>query len=170
MPYLLSTTPKRAVTGFSLLETLVALVVLSIGLLGIAALQVEGLQLGQNALSYTKAVNLASDMADRVRANQAGILDYGEYNTFEAAGAAPANGCADDPDVVSAEQLCEPAAMAEYDVWLWRSQLGSGAGSGLPGGVGSIVLDENTDPATMYINVRWNERNETSTYALAIQP
>ncbi|MEL7449664.1 MAG: type IV pilus modification protein PilV [Pseudomonadota bacterium] len=160
----------RSTAGFSLLETLVALVVLSIGLLGIAALQVEGLQLGQNALAYTKAVNLASDMADRVRANEAGIAAYGEFSSFEAAGAEPENGCADNPDVTSAEQICDAPAMAAYDVWLWRNQLGGNAGSGLPGGVGSIVLDEGTMPATMYINVRWNERDQTNTYALAIQP
>ena len=156
--------------GFSLLETLVALVVLSIGLLGIAALQVEGLQLGQNALAYTKAVNLASDMADRIRANTAGIADYGEFNAFEPAGAEPETGCADKFGVTSAILLCEAADMAAYDVWQWRSQLGSASGSGLPGGLGSVVLDDAVEPPIMFINVRWNERNETATYAIAVQP
>lgn len=162
-------THSRA-AGFSLLETLVALVVLSIGLLGIAALQVEGMQLGQNALAYTKAVNLASDMADRIRANTAGMDAYGAFDAYDAAGNEPATGCADNQDVTSAVLLCLPDEMAAYDVWLWRNQLGGGAGSGLPGGRGSVVLDETTDPPTMFINIRWNERSETSTYALAVQP
>ena len=58
-----------AVGGFSLIEVLVALVVLSIGMIGIAAMQVEGLRFGQQAVIGTRAVGLAADIADRIRAN-----------------------------------------------------------------------------------------------------
>ena len=56
--------------GFTLVEVLVALVVMSVGMLGIAALYLEGLRAGRTALYRTTAVNLAADMADRIRANQ----------------------------------------------------------------------------------------------------
>jgi type IV pilus assembly protein PilV len=61
---------SRRVAGFTLIEVLVALVVLSIGLLGIAALYVETLRANRSALVRTQAIALASDLADRIRANR----------------------------------------------------------------------------------------------------
>ena len=60
--------------GFSLIEILITLVVLSTGLLGLAALHAEGLRSGRSACLRTKAVNLASDMADRMRSNRPAAL------------------------------------------------------------------------------------------------
>lgn len=56
--------------GFTLVEVLIALVVLSIGMLGIAALYLESLRASRAALVRTEAVTLASDIADRIRANR----------------------------------------------------------------------------------------------------
>jgi Tfp pilus assembly protein PilV len=53
----------------SLVEVLVALVVLSIGLLGIAQVLINGMRTSHAALLRTQAVNLVADMADRIRAN-----------------------------------------------------------------------------------------------------
>jgi type IV pilus assembly protein PilV len=60
----------RAAAGFTLVEVLIALVVLSIGLLGIAALYLETLRANRTALYRTQAVTLAADLADRIRANR----------------------------------------------------------------------------------------------------
>ena len=67
---------NRQAGGFTLVETLVALVVLAIGMLGIAALYVDTLRAGRSALVRTQAVNLASDLADRIRANRNPIDAY----------------------------------------------------------------------------------------------
>lgn len=56
--------------GFSLVEVLVALVVMSIGMLGIAALYIESMKSNRGAVLRTQAVALAYDMADRIRANR----------------------------------------------------------------------------------------------------
>ena len=56
--------------GFTLVEVLVALLVLSIGMLGIAALYLDSLRASRAALYRTQAVALASDIADRIRANR----------------------------------------------------------------------------------------------------
>ncbi len=56
--------------GFTMVEVLVALVVLAIGLLGIAALLLNSLQSGRTAVYRTQAVNLAADLADRIRMNR----------------------------------------------------------------------------------------------------
>ena len=67
---------RRKVRGFTLVEVLIALIVLSIGLLGIAAMYVETLRANRSALSRTQAIALASDLADRIRANRVPANNY----------------------------------------------------------------------------------------------
>jgi type IV pilus modification protein PilV len=90
-------------SGFGLVESLVALVVVSVGMIGIAALYGQGLSASRTALYRTQAVNLASDMADRIRLNRQGAASYG--------GGAANNNC--EPGGVS----CAPAQMAAHDLW-----------------------------------------------------
>jgi len=63
--------------GFGLIESLVALLVISVGMIGIAGLYGQGLRASGTALYRTIAVNLAADMADRIRANRRGNAAYG---------------------------------------------------------------------------------------------
>lgn len=63
-------------SGISLLEVLIALVVLSIGLLGLASLQTVSLQYNQSALVRSQASNLAYDITERMRANWASLGGY----------------------------------------------------------------------------------------------
>ncbi|TVQ74653.1 MAG: type IV pilus modification protein PilV, partial [Oceanospirillales bacterium] len=60
--------------GVSLIEILIALVVLSIGLLGMAALQTRTLSLNHSAYQRTQAVNLSYDIVDRMRSNRRAAL------------------------------------------------------------------------------------------------
>lgn len=150
--------------GFTLLEVLVALVVLSIGLLGIAGLHIDGVRTGQSALQRTYAVNLASDMADRIRANPGGNYDVGAG----AAGPAPNPVCADSVDG-EAPGDCTPDQMAAYDVWEWRTALDASSATGLPSGNGTIALDTGTSPASIVITVAWSERGEPLSYQLTVQ-
>ena len=69
-------TPGSPDGGFTLIEVLIALLVLSIGLLGLAALQVTGLRETQMARMRTQAVLLTYDMADRMRANTNQAANY----------------------------------------------------------------------------------------------
>ena len=62
--------------GFTLVESLIALVVVSIGLLGIAALYVETLRFGRSAQHHTQAAYVAADLADRMRANRTPVDGY----------------------------------------------------------------------------------------------
>jgi type IV pilus assembly protein PilV len=62
--------------GFTLVEVLIALLVLSIGMLGIAALFAETLQAGRSAQFRTQAVSLAADLADRIRSNRTPVGAY----------------------------------------------------------------------------------------------
>lgn len=71
-----SSPPGRLQQGFTLLEVLIAMVILSIGLLGIAALQGLGLRSSQGAYLTSQAGLLAYDMADRIRANPETVVSY----------------------------------------------------------------------------------------------
>ena len=64
----------KHLNGFTLLEVLVALLILSIGLLGLAALQANTLKINHGALQRTQAIFLTYDMMDRLRANRTAAL------------------------------------------------------------------------------------------------
>jgi type IV pilus assembly protein PilV len=156
----------RSVHGFTLIETLVALVIMSVGLLGIAALHVESVKSARSATLRTKAVTLAVDMAEKMRANRAGML-AGNY--VVGAGDNGANhDCADD-DTGAATVACSASDMAEHDVWLWKQRIAN-AQSGLPEGTeATITSDEEEDP-TFTIALAWEESDTTNSIALQIQP
>ena len=63
-------------TGFTLIEVLIAMLVLAVGLLGLAALQASSLRNAQSAYNRSLATELAYDLADRMRANIPGIVTY----------------------------------------------------------------------------------------------
>jgi len=75
--------PGKRESGFTLLEVLIALLVLAIGLLGLAALQTTGLRSNQMATSRTHATQLAYDITDRMRANIAGSYITNDDNVVE---------------------------------------------------------------------------------------
>jgi len=141
--------------GFTLVEVLVALVVMSVGMLGIAALYLEGLRAGRTALYRTTAVNLAADMADRIRANRnAGIAYAG---TGPGADSACVNGPVD----------CTAAQLADDDWFSWSNQLDAQ----LPNGASGEVEIAGAAPATYTITVAWPEigQEEPATYTLSVQ-
>ena len=140
-----------------MVEVLVALVVMSVGMLGIAALYLEGLRAGRTALYRTTAVTLAGDMADRIRANPSAGLAY--------AGTGPGadGGC------INGDEDCAAAVLAADDWFDWSSRLAAQ----LPEGAAGEVTVNGAAPAAIYtITVAWPEigQEEPATYALTIQP
>ena len=63
-------------SGFSLVEVLITLVIMSVGMLGIAGLYVQSMQAGRTSMFRHHAVTLAGDVADRIRANPTVGLGY----------------------------------------------------------------------------------------------
>ena len=142
----------RSMRGFTLVEAMVALVVLGVGMLGIAGLYVTTLRSSGGAIYRMQAVNLATDMADRIRANRGANLAYG--------GAAANNNCYG----VGAVD-CAPAAMAANDLFVWQAQVATT----LPTGAGVVAVVPGaaaTDPFTYTITITWLGSGET----VATQP
>jgi type IV pilus assembly protein PilV len=102
--------------GVSIVEVLVALLVLSIGMLGIAGLFVESVRNSRTALLRTQAVNLVSDMGDRIRsnANAREAYDMGLYDDAPSTYA-----CA--PTADDAGDNCSITELAEDDLARWQA-------------------------------------------------
>lgn len=130
-------------SGFTLLEVLVAIVVLSLGLLGLAGLQAATLRNNQIAYYRGIAVQQTYDMADRIRANQAGAA-AGNYDNLTAI--TPA-----DPDCVA--NVCSAANMAVAD----HSQWNANNARLLPAGTGTVVA---AGGGAFDITISWNENTE----------
>lgn len=137
--------------GFSLVEVLITLVIMSVGMLGIAGLYVTGMQAGRTSLFRHHAVTLAGDVADRIRANPNASAAY------EAATGAD-NSCVD------GGLNCTSAEMAANDILLWRAQ----ADNTLPGGDVTIVHNGGVFPPTYEITVSWTEPGEDMDYVITI--
>jgi len=83
--------PLARSAGFSLIEVLVALVVLAFGLLGVAAIQINALKTNHSAAQRSQATMLANLMLDAMRANDTAARD-GRYNLPKSCGIPSATG------------------------------------------------------------------------------
>jgi len=144
--------PGRAASrGFSLLEVLIALLIMAVGLLGFALMQTMGIRFVESSNYRTQAINLAYDMLDQMRANRLLAAQY-TGATF-AASAAPAS-CAGRAGVVTiANNIAD---------WKCRVQLALGDGA-------SATVTYNGGQATVTINwddQRWeaNAARKTGAY------
>lgn len=122
--------------GLTLIEVLIAVLVLSIGLLGLAGLQATSLQFNHSAYLRTNATNLAYDMSDRMRINREAAL-AGQYALDFP-----------DPLACNAGGLIPDGSVAQ-DIATWRMALACS----LPSGTASIQVVN--DMAT--ITVRWDD-------------
>jgi type IV pilus assembly protein PilV len=138
--------------GFNLVEAMVTLVVVSVGMIGIAALYGQGLGAGRTALYRTVAVNLTADMADRIRLNRTAL---GNYN------GPPQNNACDAGGAVN----CTTAQMAQHDLWAWNQLVTQS----LPNGAG-VVRYAAGAPPTYTIGVTWEETGIGAVnYTVALQ-
>lgn len=81
-------------SGSTLIEILITVLVLSVGLLGMATLQFDAVKLNHDAFLRSQAVNLAYDMSDRIRSNRL-AAESGDYDAQPAAAGADATAVAD---------------------------------------------------------------------------
>lgn len=144
--------------GFTLIEVMVALVIFSIGLLGVAGLQTAGLKTTHQSYQRTVAVTAARDMADRMRANMTGVRN----NAYSSFTAAPST----DPGCTGS--ACTPASIALHDAFQWYASLANLLPSADKSSVSCTDVDTGTPAldsgSQCTITVRWNsERSATAT-------
>jgi type IV pilus assembly protein PilV len=138
--------------GFTLIEVLIAIIVLALGLLGLAGMEASSLASNQSAYNRSQATQMAYDIADRMRANRNVIASYVGNPAVAVCATIVNNQCV---SCNSAANACTPAQMATKDLWEWNRSL-----QALPSGAGEIVAKG----ATVYgINVSWrDDKNQNS--------
>lgn len=123
--------------GMSLIEAMVALVVISVGLLGIAALQIVALQQNSSSQWHSQAVWFSYEMSDRITANKSVFNDYDGIDTLESY----AQDCQAGP--------CTANQMITADAQDWKRRIET-----LPSGQGLIESSANNE---LVIKVMWDD-------------
>lgn len=137
---------RRRRAGLSLIEVMVAVLVLAIGLLGIAGLQAAALANNLAAYQYSQALTMAQALIERMRANRQGVLEGHYLLPADQAPSPPALDCGD------GRSRCSPEQQAHWDLAIVSARLateeteaGAGADAGpgvlLPGGRLSVACE-----------------------------
>jgi len=145
--------------GFSLIEVLVALLVLSIGLLGLAALQTTSLKYNTDSYTRTQATLLAYDIIDRMRTNLKGV-DAGSYNVTSSTAAskisaydsckASPTGCGCDLSGAN----CSASNLALFDLGEWYESLAAA----LPQ-ASTYLATISATSRTVTVTIQWKDRD-----------
>lgn len=124
--------------GVTLIEILVAILIISFGLLGTAGLQAIGLRAAIGANQRTTATLMAYDIADRMRANMAGfnLNHYDNWVPVQDANCLATVGCG-------------PQQMAQHDMYEWAQAIAAA----LPSGIGIICKDSSPDDGTSNVSL-----------------
>ena len=139
--------PSRT-DGFSLLESLIALVVFSIGFLALTLLMHTSLQNTNSAFYRSVATEQAYDMADRIRANT-DVLTLNDRDNIDNYDGVETSA---DPDCIVAG--CTPLQLAQYDGFHWNKK----NARVLPSGGGSIVPNAaNPKTGAVTVTVSWDD-------------
>ncbi len=104
--------------GATLVEVLVSVVVLGLGLIGVAGLQTAALSANQLAAQYTNASTVAQNLAERMRGNRQGVISN-HYNLAPGTPSAPPKNCA------LAGETCTAEELARWDLAVWYASLSS---------------------------------------------
>ena len=121
---------------------MIALLIISVGLLGIAGLQVTAMKQNLSAMNHSQAVWVASNMADRIRAN---ITEFDTYKGIDTNGGYS-------QDCMSKE--CSTAQMVTADAADWVTIV-----SNLPSGRGMVVDDADG----VLVTVMWDDEGTGAT-------
>jgi type IV pilus assembly protein PilV len=141
----------RPARGFTLIEVLVSLVILGIGVLGIAKLTLFSVRSNDSAYLRTQATNLAEAGLDYLRANRL-VAITGAYNIALAAAPPAAASCL-------GPATCTPANLALYDLSQWKARVAAALPSGQAGITTTLVADQ----VTATVTVQWDDAVAQST-------
>ncbi|MCK4864140.1 MAG: type IV pilus modification protein PilV [Gammaproteobacteria bacterium] len=144
-------------SGFTLLEVMIAMMIFSIGMLGLAGIQATAVQNNNTAYQRTIAMQQSYNMSDLIRssANFDGFIDPSFDEITTAVGTAPSPNCF--LDVNDDITKCTTSEMAAFNIYHWKKRL---AGKqGLPSGRGKVTRDGDT----YEIIIMWDEKRNGAT-------
>ena len=130
--------------GFTLVEILVAVLVIGSGIMLAARMQLMAIQNTQGGYLRAQSANLSYEIIDRMRTNIV-ALSNGNYD-IQAADATPA-----EVDCGGSSANCTPSQMAQYDQYWWRETIGRA----LPSGTGAIATTDSGGFTTVTVDMTW---------------
>ena len=151
--HLRGTTGTRATSrGFSMLETLVTLLIIAIWLLGSAGVQTIAMKLNKSSAMRNQAILLAAEVGERMENNRVAAAD-GMYEIKKTVKASKVN-CVD--------QSCTPSQLAQHDLYeVYTRAIDNGFDLQI-----IKIKGTKTDPTVTYtIEVSWEDRKGNQTYA-----
>ncbi|MCG6873419.1 MAG: type IV pilus modification protein PilV [Gammaproteobacteria bacterium] len=158
---------RRTQQGYSLIEVLIAFLVLSIGLVGMALLQAQGTRFNTDAYARTQATMLAYDIIDRMRANPTafgnGVYDVSSQSQAAVKKAAY-NSCRSGGTCTCESSGCGPAALALYDLGFWytaQNEL-------LNAKFGSLATIQRVGQQVT-VTMRWSEQEKSRTQSWVVE-
>ncbi len=152
---------RQAQQGFSMVEVLVTLLIISLALLGTAGLQAYSMRLNQGGQFRSLAVFLAADLAERMESNKTSAV-AGDYVLALTTGADYLAG-AGAPSTACVTAACNPSALAAFDLSQWQSA----AAATLPQSSWSVTQTGAGNPSTYTITISWVDRRSDTSHAAA---
>jgi type IV pilus assembly protein PilV len=137
--------------GFTMLEILITLFLLTLWLLGSAGVQSASLQFNKAAQFRTQAVYFATDIAERMQSNKTGAT-AGSYAYGGSSTTTP-------PDCTTS--TCSPDQLAAFDLGEWSGRVTAA----LPGASVTVTAVTVGNPATYTILISWVDRRNDRTYS-----
>jgi type IV pilus assembly protein PilV len=109
----------RRQRGFNLIEVMVSVLVMSLGIVGMAGTQITAKRVGHEAVQRTTASNLALDILERIRANPQVLSNYASSGLGGSTiSTEPSPNCSD-----SGSEKCTAAQLAAHDLWEWEQAI-----------------------------------------------
>jgi len=149
-------------TGFSLVEILVAVFVVSIGLLGVARMEIMAKNSNIEAIQRTTATQLAHDIIEKMRANPKQLASYAGKTVGNSVIGTPSTQC----DAAS----CTDTELSAWDLYQWeQSLMGTGEKSGTnnTGGLdtprGCIAGPAAGGPGAYVVSIAWRGKTSIKT-------
>src|ERR1700757_357164 len=155
----METAPMDKAKGFTLIEVLISLLILTLGLLGLAGMQAVAQRAELESYQRAQALVLLQDMVDRVNANR---KVAGCYAFTPSAGTAFAGTGASAPTCTSAFGTAQQRAQANADMLAWHNlltgaaeTLGANQVGAMVGARGCVILDTTVTPNVYRVQVAW---------------
>jgi type IV pilus assembly protein PilV len=136
--------------GCGLIEVAISLLVLSIGALGLASLQIAAKRVGFEALLRSEAAAMAMDLFERMRSNPAALQDYRHDGVGAASGVQLVT-----PDRDCGVVSCSAGELARWDLWQWQQVLDGAATAGSAGGLVNAMACVEIDGQWVRLEIAW---------------
>jgi type IV pilus assembly protein PilV len=131
-------TSRQADAGFSLVEVLVSIAVLSVGLLGSIGMLLTAVRTGTEAATFAAAVNLARDLSEKVRMNPGVAARTDAANIYLVASWTADGDASADAGGECTAAACNPQSLAAWDMNEWKRRVAKA----LPGARLSVCFDD----------------------------